>query len=63
VIGPRPDRDPGLKDFPRCDDEVRRLAGELWGACDGKTILERAAGKGRIVWGRPLHVPRRRQAA
>jgi hypothetical protein len=52
VIGPRPKRAPGLKDHPRCDDEVRELAGDLWGECDGKVITERAAGKGRILQGR-----------
>lgn len=30
VIGPRPDRAPGLKDFPRADAEVARLASGLW---------------------------------
>lgn len=30
VIGPRPSRAPGLQDFPRADEEVRRLASGLW---------------------------------
>ncbi|MCX6875547.1 MAG: glycosyl hydrolase [Verrucomicrobia bacterium] len=54
VVGPRPEQDPGLKDYPRCDDDVRKLAGELWGDCDGKTVTERSVGKGRIVWGKPV---------
>jgi hypothetical protein len=29
VIGPTPSRSPSLQNYPRCDDEVRRLAAEL----------------------------------
>ena len=54
VVGPRPQRDPGLMDFPRCDDEVRRIAAELWGEVDGTNITQRRVGRGRIVWGRKL---------
>lgn len=52
VVGPRPETDPGLRNYPQCDGEVKRLAGELWGECDGKTVRERQAGKGQIVWGK-----------
>jgi hypothetical protein len=54
VVGPRPEQDPGLKNYPLCDEQVRRLAGELWGECDGKTVKQRRVGRGRIVWGQPL---------
>jgi hypothetical protein len=30
VIGPAPLKSPSLSDYPRCDDEVARLAKELW---------------------------------
>ena len=40
-----------MQDYPRCDEEVRALAEELWGDCDGRTVKERAFGKGRVVWG------------
>jgi hypothetical protein len=43
-----------LANYPQCDEEVRRLADELWGNCDGKTVREHAFGKGRMIWGRPL---------
>lgn len=36
VIGPRPESDPGLKDYPECDATVRRIAARLWGQPDGK---------------------------
>ena len=54
VIGPKPMRSPSLVNQPTADEEVRSLAAELWGDCDGKTITEHAFGQGRIVWGRPL---------
>jgi hypothetical protein len=34
VIGPKPLTDPGLKNHPQCDDEVKKIGEELWG---GKT--------------------------
>jgi len=51
VIGPRPLKSPSLSDYPKCDEEIKRLANELWGDCDGKTVKEHAYGKGRIVLG------------
>lgn len=54
VVGPRPERSPSLDNYPKCDDEIRRLAGELWGDCNGTTIKEHAYGKGKVVWGKPL---------
>jgi hypothetical protein len=55
VVGPKPSRDTGLRDYPRCDDEVQRLAAEVWGSCDGKTVTEHRLGKGRVIWGKSLH--------
>lgn len=54
VIGPRPSQSPSLSGYPRCDNEVRQIAGEVWGDCDGKRVTIHAYGKGRVVWGRPL---------
>ncbi len=54
VVGPRPQHSPSLTDFPKCDARVEKLAGELWGKCDGTKVLENAAGKGHIVWGKSL---------
>ena len=51
VIGPRPDKDPGLGDYPRRDAQVAAMAAELWGECDGVAVKEHAFGKGRVVWG------------
>lgn len=54
VVGPRPQKATGLKNFPRCDRQVQDLAAGLWGKVDGRTVTQRAAGKGRIIEGRPL---------
>jgi hypothetical protein len=54
VLGPRPTASPSLTDFPQWDAEVTRLAAEVWGDCDGKTVTEHSFGKGRVVWGQPL---------
>jgi hypothetical protein len=54
IVGPRPVDSPSLSDFPRCDDEVRELAKELWGECDGTSIKENRYGNGRVIWGRKL---------
>jgi hypothetical protein len=53
VIGPRPTRSPSLTEYPACDATVQRLADELWGDCDGKTVQEHKLGNGRVTWGVP----------
>jgi hypothetical protein len=50
VLGPRPSASPSLSGYPQCDDEVRRLAAELWGDTDGQDTTEHRLGKGRVVW-------------
>ena len=54
VVGPRPQHSPSLADFPECDAQINKIAGELWGKCDGTNILENSDGRGRIVWGKSL---------
>ena len=51
VVGPKPLGSPSLSDYPRCDEEVKRLADKLWGNCDGAAVQEHRLGQGRIVWG------------
>jgi (4-O-methyl)-D-glucuronate---lignin esterase len=51
VVGPPPQKSPSLSGYPDCDKQVKRLADELWGDCDGKTVKEHAYGKGKTVWG------------
>jgi hypothetical protein len=53
IIGPKPDRAPGLTDFRQRDEEVRTLAARIWGpspAAEGR----RSLGEGRLLWGREL---------
>ena len=68
VVGPRPQHSPSLENYPKCDAQVRKIAGELWGALGvpasagsavappegGTPNREHAYGKGRIVWGQSL---------
>lgn len=54
VVGPKPQRAPGLKDYPKCDQQVQKIADEVWGDCDGQKVTRRAFGKGRVFWGVPL---------
>ena len=54
VYGPKPTLTPNLKGFPQEDVELAKLANEIWGNCDGKTVLENLYGKGRVVWGMPI---------
>jgi hypothetical protein len=54
VAGPKPEQSPSLTQYPACDEEVRRIAIDVWGNLDGKKLTERAFGKGRIIWGKPL---------
>jgi len=51
LFGPKPEADPGLKNYPQCDAEVKQIASEIWGDCDGKAVQQRAFGKGRVFWG------------
>jgi hypothetical protein len=54
IVGRRPARSHGLKDFAEKDELVRQIADRLWGACDGKTITENKYGKGKVIWGKTL---------
>jgi hypothetical protein len=54
VLGPRPVRSSGLAGDPAADEEVRAIAGELWGEIDGVQTTEHRFGAGRVVQGRPV---------
>jgi len=51
VVGPRPQKSPSLGGYPQCDEEVKKLAADLWADCDGQRVKEHAFGRGRVVWG------------
>jgi hypothetical protein len=54
VIGPKPSRSNGLARYPECDDEIRAIAYEVWGAEDTAGPVERRSGLGRVFSGRPV---------
>jgi hypothetical protein len=43
-----------LRDYPRCDAEVRKLAAELWGDPNPAGAGQHRLGRGKVVWGQPL---------
>lgn len=53
VMGPKPQFSPTLENYPACETQLRKLADEVWGPCDGQTVTEHRYGKGRIIWGQP----------
>lgn len=65
VLGPRPLASPSLSGFPDCDQELARLADDLWGPDQGTTGSgEHRLGRGRVVWGRtPDEILRGQQVA
>ncbi len=54
VVGPRPERTPGLKGYPQCDEQLRGLAKQLWGDEDNKVVMQREVGKGRTIRGKTV---------
>jgi len=52
VVGPPPETATGLKNYPGCDEQLRKIADEIWGDLDGKIRTERKFGKGRVIWGK-----------
>ena len=54
VLGPKPRRSPSLSGHPQCDRVVCGIGDEVWGDCDGKTVVQHRFGKGRVFWGMPV---------
>ena len=54
IVGARPEISPSLQNYPQCDSEVKQLASEMWGKCDGDRITRNACGRGQVFWGRPM---------
>ncbi|MFO7933431.1 MAG: glycosyl hydrolase [Bacteroidales bacterium] len=50
MVGPKPSRSHGLKDYQERDRQVRELAGDLWGTTNGRTVTEHEYGKGKVIW-------------
>lgn len=54
VSGPKPNRVPGLTNFPQNDQKLQVLADRIWGDCEGASTTTAAFGQGRVFWGKPL---------
>lgn len=51
IIGPKPVKDPGLKNYPQCDKELNQIAEEIWGSgavITGQTVRAVLSNKGII---------------
>lgn len=51
VVGPKPAEASTLREYPRCDTEVKQIAEEVWGTA-AEATGEHRFGEGRVVWGR-----------
>lgn len=56
VIGRKPTKSNGLKNWIEHDKRVIDLANKVWGNCDGENIKEHSYGKGKVVWGKPVNI-------
>lgn len=54
IVGRKPSRSHGLKDYAERDEGVRELADKLWGNCDGVEVQENRYGSGQVIWGKSL---------
>ena len=51
VIGPKPQRTPGLTDYPQSEQQLKKIADEVWGSTSGTPSFQRTYGKGLVVCG------------
>ena len=51
VIGPKPQRTPGLTDYPRSEAQLRKVADKVWGSTASDGPIQRGYGKGQVVSG------------
>jgi hypothetical protein len=51
VLGPAPKYSPSLQNYPAADQQVQKLAAELWGKVDGSVVKSAKVGKGMILSG------------
>ncbi|RYU94439.1 glycosyl hydrolase [Emticicia agri] len=54
IVGPKPEKSPGLVGYPAVDNTIAMKANEIWGVADGKFIYQNRYGKGRVFWNAPL---------
>jgi hypothetical protein len=49
LLGPKPERDTSLADYPRCDGKVKSIAERIWGPGNDGETSGRSCGKGRVI--------------
>jgi hypothetical protein len=54
LVGAKPERSTGLKNYIENDAAFKTVVNELWGAIDGITITKNRTGNGMVFWGMPL---------
>jgi hypothetical protein len=54
VVGQKPERDPGLHNFPQCDSVVKKAAAFLWGNRISNLSADKKVGKGHMITGMNL---------
>jgi (4-O-methyl)-D-glucuronate---lignin esterase len=54
LVGPKPKHSPSLSGYPNSETELRAIVNEVWGAADGRTVLENSYVMGKVYWGKPL---------
>jgi hypothetical protein len=50
VFGPRPVSPLGLVGYPESQTKLTKIADELWGKIDGKTVIKNHVGQGWVYW-------------
>ncbi|MGQ8338227.1 glycosyl hydrolase [Sunxiuqinia sp. A32] len=51
VMGPAPNRSPSLQNQPEADQQIQKMAAELWGDVDGISVKSKKFGDGMILNG------------
>lgn len=54
VIGKKPIKSTGYKNYLDNDIKIKELASKIWGNIEGKTIIENNYGKGKIIFGKDI---------
>jgi len=49
LLGPKPERDTSLADYPRCDEQVKSIADRIWGSNTDSKTSGNSYGKGRVI--------------
>ena len=55
LIGPKPRREKGLRNYPESDKEVTQIADRLWGKINKNGSGENNVGSGKVVYGKSVN--------